>query len=145
MKTIILLLLLCSVCRSFTADQVRDKIIASANKHGIDPDIAVAIGKTESNLKWNAVGLHGEVGPLQRLFPDGSGNVKDLDRNIESGILYLKEAKNKCSFYPDNAWVVCYNLGVYYKKLKHPKKFKYYVKFNQNLKKIKTMNLVAQQ
>lgn len=146
MKTLLLATLLCSVSLGFTIEEVRQKIVAYANLHGIDPDLAVAVGKTESSLKWNAVGGLGEVGPLQRLFPEGEGDVKNLDKNIESGILYLKEAKDKWSHkYSGHEWVVHYNLGVYHKRLNHPKKFEYYVRVTKHLNKIKVKRYLAQQ
>lgn len=141
---VLIVMLWASCSHAYSVNEVKEKIIASAIKHGIDPDLAVAVGKTESSLKWNAVGMHGEVGPLQRLFPDGKGDVNNLNQNIEAGILYLKEAKDKCAFYPDFSWVNCYNLGVNYKRLKHPKKYKYYVKVMKHLNSIKYKRYLAQ-
>lgn len=42
-------------------------VVASAHKFGVAPSFALRIARVESGTRCNAVGSHGEVGPLQIL------------------------------------------------------------------------------
>lgn len=119
------------------AEDKRDivKIIrASAIHYGIDPEVAVAIAKTESSLNPKAIGGAGEVGLFQ-LHPEfhkvERGNIHN---NVNVAMKYLVQVKNICEPKYKDAWLICFNLGPYYSKtIRYPTKFPYFIKVRKNI------------
>jgi hypothetical protein len=80
---------------------------------GLDPNMALAVAKVESNFNHNAIGPVGEVGVMQlnpRYFD--KRKVKDLKENIKQGIKHILQVKQECKHKINMAWGVCYNRGV---------------------------------
>ncbi|MFN3686694.1 lytic transglycosylase domain-containing protein [Salinarimonas sp.] len=72
-------------------------VVERARAHGIDPSLALAIAKVESNFRCNAVGRSGELGVMQVKPATArsvgvTGNLRDCKTGIEAGLLYLREA-----------------------------------------------------
>lgn len=72
------------------------KIIhVAARKYDVDPKLAIAVAKTESNMTADAVSSTGAVGVMQ-LMPEtaramGVRNIYDPRENIDGGVKYLKQ------------------------------------------------------
>jgi soluble lytic murein transglycosylase-like protein len=103
-----------------------------APQFNISPALAIAVAQTESSLNPSAIGPRKEVGLFQ-VRPEYSKftakQLLDPQINIHEGLRILSEAKRKCKHQLERTFLVCYNLGVYGgSKIKHPKRFKYYVK-----------------
>ncbi|WP_346354625.1 lytic transglycosylase domain-containing protein [Azotosporobacter soli] len=67
----------------------------SAKQHGVDPKLALAVAKTESNFSPNVVSSAGAIGVMQ-LMPDtakglGVKDPFDARQNVDGGVRYLKE------------------------------------------------------
>ncbi len=78
-----------------TSGNIENIIQFSANKYGVDPKLALAVAKVESNLSPDVVSTAGAVGVMQ-LMPEtaqglGVRNSKDPRENIDGGVRYLKE------------------------------------------------------
>jgi soluble lytic murein transglycosylase-like protein len=80
---------------SLSTAEIRQAIDETAERLGVDPDLAQAVVKAESNYNPSAVSSAGALG-LMQLMP---GTAKDLGvtdpldpyQNIEGGITYLKK------------------------------------------------------
>lgn len=131
-------------CKSQIMDfnYVPNRIAVNASNFNVDPDLAIAIGIVESGLNWAVIGSHGELGPLQ-VKRYGKGSIYTVEENIKAGIKYMAEAKARCSHYPGFAWVNCYNMGIYAKRLRHPKKFVYYKRVSEEFLRIKFNKFLA--
>lgn len=107
-------------------------IITYSLNMGIDPSVALAIAKTESNFNPTAIGQVGEVGLFQVRPEYSKYSTKALmnpTTNIKEGLRILKNAQEKCNHRVNNTWVVCYNTGIAYaKRIKYPMLFPYYKK-----------------
>jgi len=92
-----------------------DEIISrSAARHGVDPMLAKAIVKAESDFDANAVSTAGAKG-LMQLMPDTAKflhvrDVFDPEQNIDGGIRYLKYLLKLFS-YDVKLAVAAYNAG----------------------------------
>lgn len=99
---------------------------------GIDPRITNAIIQVESSGNPFAMGSKGDTGLMQirhTFVPDSRVQLLNACTNIRRGVQILKYAKEKCVHKKDKTWVICYNVGITGgKKIKKPKKFKYYKK-----------------
>ena len=103
----------------------------------IDPRITHAVISVESNWNTQAVGTLNEQGLMQvrpEHVPVSIAQLRDPCTNIKYGTAILKRAMNKCKHQLDNTWVLCFNLGLAGgKKIKHPKKYPYYLKIVSKL------------
>lgn len=95
--------------------KIADKIIAAAERNGVDPDFALAMAFVESNLNPSARSKRGAVGVMQ-LMPDTAKELgvdgEDIDQNIEGGIKYLKNLANNSKIGSDPVNILAaYNAG----------------------------------
>lgn len=120
-----------SPMRLNTQDYVHAIRLIAAEK-GIDGDLAVAVAQVESKMNPEAIGLLKEVGLFQ-LRPEYH-NVKrgKVVQNIYVAIEYIKEIKEKFKDYPQDSYVVHYNLGPHYRRLNYPLRFIYFTKVKTN-------------
>lgn len=70
-------------------------IHVAARKYDVDPKLAIAVAKTESNMTADAVSSTGAIGVMQ-LMPEtaramGVRNIYDPRENIDGGVKYLKQ------------------------------------------------------
>lgn len=96
------------------ADRISNMVAAAAHKYGVDPRLAMAIAKTESNYEPAAVSEAGAVGVMQ-LMPDtaaalGVNNIYDPQDNIEGGVKYIKQLLNNFNGNVTEA-IAAYNAG----------------------------------
>jgi hypothetical protein len=103
------------------------KIKAAATRHGVDPDLALAIARVESGLNYKAVGRLGEVGLFQLRPEYHTAELGDIEQNIDTAVRYLATVRERCKADYGNAWFVCFNHGPN-KRLKDPHNFSYYLK-----------------
>ncbi len=98
---------------------------------GIDPHIALAVAKVESNFNPNIVGSIGEIGLFQVRPEYVKGFTRDElfnpHTNIIVGINKIKEVQNACRHVGSNIdYIVCYNVGVTGgKRMRNPRRFSY--------------------
>lgn len=93
--------------------QVERLVRSAAKRHGVDPNLAMAIARTESNLSPGAVSPVGAVGVMQ-LMPAtakelGVRDINNVWDNIDGGVRYLKQLQLK--FKDDRLAVAAYNAG----------------------------------
>lgn len=73
---------------------IEDMIRQAANRHGIDPNLALAVARAESNLNQQAVSRAGAIGVFQ-LMPKTAAwlgvDPYNLAENIEGGVKYLAQ------------------------------------------------------
>lgn len=123
-------------------------IILNAIYSDIDPNLALAVAQVESRFNPNAVGGLGEQGLFQIMPQYSEYSVKQLKDpiiNIREGMRMLNFAKKHCKHKEDKTWLVCYNAGVGGgSKLKHPKKFGYYIEVMKAKKQFKTQAVAGQ-
>lgn len=110
-------------------------VIAEAVKQGLDPQLALAIAKTESSLNPNAIGSKGEIGVFQ-IMPFNAPHIALFDpkENIRVGILLLRRNKIQCADM-GQYWVVCFNNGVN-RRPKYPYLHPYYKRVIASLRGI---------
>jgi len=100
--------------KNFATNDISKMIQFAAQKYGVDPKLAMAVAKVESNLQPDAVSEVGAEGVMQ-LMPEtaqglGVRNNKDPRENIDGGIRYLKQLM--ASFGGDvTKTVAAYNAG----------------------------------
>jgi soluble lytic murein transglycosylase-like protein len=100
--------------KNSNTENIQKMIYFAANKYGVDPKLALAVAKTESDLSPNAISSTGAVGVMQ-LMPDtarelGVHNLNDPRENIDGGVHYLK---NMLTIFNGDATkaVAAYNAG----------------------------------
>lgn len=80
------------------AMSVAQQIVSAAQRHGVDPKLAVEVGIAESGLDQNAHGSAGEIGVMQ-LMPATARelgvNPNNALENIEGGVRYLAQQLNR--------------------------------------------------
>lgn len=73
---------------------IKNKIIATAKKYGVDPKLALALAKQESGYRQDAKSKAGAIGVMQ-LMPATAKELgvdpNDVDQNIDGGIRYLAQ------------------------------------------------------
>jgi soluble lytic murein transglycosylase-like protein len=106
------------VAKSLPAKTEVHKLVTKyAQKHGIDPALAHAIVKVESNYNCNAKNPRSTAtGIMQTLVPTArgvgvTGNLRDCSTSLEAGMRYLKQAVEKHG--AGCAGASAYNLGHY--------------------------------
>lgn len=102
-------------------------ILKYAALFDIDPNLALSVAKTESQLIPNAIGKVGEIGIFQ-IRPEYSTLTKNQllnpEINIIEGLQKIKEAKMKCPH--KKYFIICYNTGVAgARNIKYPKEHVY--------------------
>ena len=99
--------------RLVTREDIKRIVKISANKHNVDEKLVLAIMKTESSFKSNAISNKGAIGLMQIMKPTGDWlNVNDLTdyrQNIDGGVRYLKFHLNL--FKDTKLAVAAYNAG----------------------------------
>lgn len=100
--------------RVYSLDNYENIINQSALRHGVDPSLAKAIIKAESDFDSNAVSRAGAKG-LMQLMPDTARLMRVNDvfnpaENVEGGIRYLKYLLKLFS-YDMKLAVAAYNAG----------------------------------
>ena len=113
-------------------------IMGASAFFNLNPNLVVAVAKTESSLNPRAVGSVGEIGLFQVRPKYSKFSRKELFNpliNIVEGLRMLSFAKKHCKHRVDNSWLICYNLGVKgASKVRYPKKFDYYKKVMRRMK-----------
>jgi soluble lytic murein transglycosylase-like protein len=122
-------------------DMIHREIVESAQRHGIDPLLALSIAEIESGFNPNARGSLGEIGLFQLRPEFHPVLIGHRLNNIDVAMRYLAGLKRTCSAYGD-AYFVCFNYGPA-RKLKYPHAFPYYVKVKAAMDRRAT-TLVAQ-
>lgn len=116
-----------SIAEAQTRNEIEAAILEAAERHEIEPDLALAIAEVESSFNPNAVGGLGEIGIFQ-LRPEYHRVIPgDIRGNAEVAMQYLAQLKTQCSHYGE-AFYICWNLGPNYRRLKHPTLFPYFKK-----------------
>ncbi|KAA3452350.1 lytic transglycosylase domain-containing protein [Mesorhizobium sp. SARCC-RB16n] len=77
-----------------TTSQIAQLVVGVARRHGVDPDFALAIATTESQLDRDRNSPKGARGPMQ-LMPStaaflGVADICDPAENIDGGVRFLK-------------------------------------------------------
>jgi soluble lytic murein transglycosylase-like protein len=93
--------------------QIEQMVRAAALRHGVKPELALAVARTESNLSQDAVSPVGAIGVMQ-LMPDtaqalGVRDSYDIRENIDGGVRYLKQMLG--TFQDERLAVAAYNAG----------------------------------
>ncbi len=137
MKLLIIYALLLGACLASADDRlIIETIRRIAIEEHLDPNLAVAIAKTESRLNDKAIGRHGELGLFQ-LKPQFHKVVKgDVRKNIRTAVRYLKVVRGICEPKYKDAWIVCYNVGPNAASLRYPKLFPYYIRVMREMNQL---------
>jgi soluble lytic murein transglycosylase-like protein len=100
--------------KSDSSSEIEQLIREISEQHGIDPELALAVARTESNFNPRAISHKGALGVMQ-LIPEtarrfGVSNVWDPRQNIEGGVKFLKFLMG---MFPDNLShiLAAYNAG----------------------------------
>lgn len=93
--------------------QVEQMVRTAALRHGVKPELALAVARTESNLSQEAISPVGAIGVMQ-LMPDtarslGVRDAHDIRDNIDGGVRYLKQMLG--TFQDERLAVAAYNAG----------------------------------
>lgn len=92
---------------------IANKVAASAQRQGVDPQLATNIAHTESRFRSDVTSPAGAVGPMQ-LMPATAKSLgvdpNDVDQNIDGGVKYLKQLSDKYNGDP-RLIAAAYNAG----------------------------------
>ena len=96
----------------YTTQQIRDMVVAEANRQGIDPALALAVAANESSFNPDA--SSGKAHGVMQLTPStaewlGVTDVWDPQQNIEGGVRYIGMMLNQFGN-PQDA-IAAYNFG----------------------------------
>jgi soluble lytic murein transglycosylase-like protein len=126
--TVLAILVTCSISRAQDRAAIESYVIAVSYQHGLDPELVLAIIETESKFNTTAVGAkYGEVGLMQlrpKYFPTATFDYRN---NINLGVQYLAQLKERKEFNYGCAWFVAYNVGPS-RPLKNPRDQTYFKK-----------------
>jgi soluble lytic murein transglycosylase-like protein len=81
--------------KAYESGGIKKMLVETAQKHGVDSDLVLALANAESGYRPDAVSSAGAVGVMQ-LMPDtaralGVSDSFDARQNIDGGVRYLKE------------------------------------------------------
>ena len=96
---------------AITYTTIRDQVYFEASKYGIEPELVLAIIKTESNFNPKAVGRSHKERGLMQLRPTYFKASFEPSANIQEGVEYLAKVRKLCYSKYGEAWFVCYNTG----------------------------------
>lgn len=104
-------------------ERIRNLIVQYANEQGVDPDLAQAVGWTESKFRHNALGPQTKygraVGPMQVMGTNAHGLGMKLhelyipEKNVQAGVRLLKENLDRFGGH-ENAALAAYNASPNY-------------------------------
>lgn len=78
---------------------IANMIVDAANKHGVDPKLALAVSAHEGAMSACAGSFSGVLGPMQLTGATGRAQGMDrniLSQNIEGGVMTLGDAVKSC-------------------------------------------------
>lgn len=98
------------------AFDVPSAITSAAQKYGVDPRLALAIGQQESGLNaYPHDSSAGAVGPMQLMGPTASNlgvsNIRDPAQNVDGGVKYLKQLQDQFGADHPELIAAAYNAG----------------------------------
>jgi soluble lytic murein transglycosylase-like protein len=123
-------------------------IVAYSKIFGVDPDVAVAVAKTESNFNIEATGPVGEIGIFQ-IRPEFYGmltptELREPRTNIMMGIKKLAAYKSTCVHRDGLDYLTCYNAGPGgAQKIKYPGLFPYVLKVEAEVARLRADRFAA--
>ncbi len=105
----------------------------------VDVRITQSVIEIESNGNPYALSPDRQDGGLMQIrmkyAPESRLQLFQSCTNVKRGTEILKRAKESCRECVDGSWVVAYNVGITgFKKIKHPKKFPYFIKITKAMK-----------
>lgn len=81
--------------QGFTLSPIQELVVQVAQRHRVDPALALAVAKAESNFDHQAVSPKGAMGVMQLMPQTAKGlgvtNPFDPQQNIDGGIRYLRQ------------------------------------------------------
>jgi hypothetical protein len=101
--------------------------------YGVNPVVALAVAKVESNFNSKAISHTGDYGIFQlnsKSFPDiKKSDLLNPEINVKLGVQYLAWNKKYCKYKENMLYLTCWNYGIgNAKKLKYPYKWPFYLK-----------------
>ncbi len=94
-------------------NDIRQSVLRAANRHGVDPSLALAVAQVESGFDPQSVSSAGALGVMQ-LMPGtarslGVADPLDPDQNADGGVRYLREQLRRFGSVP--LALAAYNAG----------------------------------
>jgi soluble lytic murein transglycosylase-like protein len=96
-------------------DTILSLVMLYAGQYGVDPKLALAVIKTESNFNCNARGAKGEIGLMQLMpayYPVNEADLYNARTNLKYGIRYLAQMQRDCVHREASSFLVCFNRGL---------------------------------